>query len=223
MELGGTTLGTYDRLVVTGSLTLGGRLQVRLINGFVPQAGQIFSILTGSPVSGQFAVLDMPPMPGIAFQVQYTAQGVGMVAQVDSDGDGVGDPVDNCVSMQNPDQTDFDHDGTGDACDLNDGVNIITSFTSGGIDWQPETASSYNLYRGSLGRLFATGEYTQDPTVEPQAAHFCGLQGTHYNDTHNPPLGQASFYLITSVNGGVESSLGTRSNGTPRPSAHPCP
>jgi len=38
-------------------------------------------------------------------------------ALVDSDADGIGDAVDTCVSVSNPSQSDFDHDGTGDACD----------------------------------------------------------------------------------------------------------
>jgi hypothetical protein len=44
----------------------------------------------------------------------------------DTDGDGVGDGSDNCVSTPNSDQADLDGDGEGDACDAdddNDGVN----------------------------------------------------------------------------------------------------
>jgi thrombospondin type 3 repeat protein len=37
---------------------------------------------------------------------------------VDTDGDGVCDEVDNCVTTPNPDQLDTDGDGIGDACDI---------------------------------------------------------------------------------------------------------
>jgi hypothetical protein len=45
---------------------------------------------------------------------------------LDTDGDGVPDDTDNCPSVQNGDQADFDSDGFGDACDFdndNDGVD----------------------------------------------------------------------------------------------------
>ncbi len=35
----------------------------------------------------------------------------------DHDADGVMSPVDNCINVANPDQTDSDHDGEGNACD----------------------------------------------------------------------------------------------------------
>jgi hypothetical protein len=41
-----------------------------------------------------------------------------LVPLVDTDGDGIGDSVDNCPSLANPDQADGDSDGQGDACDV---------------------------------------------------------------------------------------------------------
>ena len=46
----------------------------------------------------------------------------------DSDSDGIGDNADNCPSVQNPNQRDFDGDSLGDTCDTdddNDGVNDV--------------------------------------------------------------------------------------------------
>ncbi len=45
----------------------------------------------------------------------------GSDASGDSDGDGVCDDIDNCPSDANPAQSDSDGDGTGDACDIDDG------------------------------------------------------------------------------------------------------
>jgi hypothetical protein len=36
---------------------------------------------------------------------------------LDTDGDGIGDLVDNCLLVPNPGQEDSDGDGVGDACD----------------------------------------------------------------------------------------------------------
>lgn len=41
----------------------------------------------------------------------------GEALATDRDGDGVGDALDNCLHVANPDQTDSDGDGCGNACD----------------------------------------------------------------------------------------------------------
>jgi hypothetical protein len=53
--LGGTTAGAqYDQLAETGTTTLAGTLNVALVNGFAPQAGQQFNILTYGTHTGDF-------------------------------------------------------------------------------------------------------------------------------------------------------------------------
>lgn len=52
----------------------------------------------------------------------------------DQDGDGVGDSVDNCVSVPNPDQADSNNDGVGDVCNavvvptMNVGFSFVFAF-----------------------------------------------------------------------------------------------
>ena len=63
IELGGTTVGTqYDKVQVTGSLSLDGTLQVSLINSFTPVRGNKFDILDWSTLSGTFSSLQLPAL-----------------------------------------------------------------------------------------------------------------------------------------------------------------
>lgn len=144
--------------------------------------------------------------------------------QDDTDADGVGDACDNCLSIKNADQRDWDLDGEGDLCDVNDGLILITRVTRGRVEWQGETIySTFNLYRGSLEYLLASGEYTQDPLLEPEAALWCDLATSAQMDSHRPPTGRANLYLVTGKNTSGEGSLGQRSDGSERTNAHPCP
>jgi hypothetical protein len=65
MELGGATPGSgHDQIENSGLLTLGGTLQVTLINGFSPVAGNSFDILNWTSVAGTFSILDLPTLAG---------------------------------------------------------------------------------------------------------------------------------------------------------------
>jgi hypothetical protein len=57
IELGGLTPGTqYDQLAVTGPASLDGELNVSLVNGFVPNPGDRFTILSCASRTGTFPV-----------------------------------------------------------------------------------------------------------------------------------------------------------------------
>ena len=61
IELGGlTSTSQYDQISVTGSATLNGLLNIDLINGFLPLAGNSFDIFDWGSVSGKFATFDLP-------------------------------------------------------------------------------------------------------------------------------------------------------------------
>ncbi|NBV87691.1 MAG: hypothetical protein EBS01_15790, partial [Verrucomicrobia bacterium] len=56
MELAGTSAGTlYDQIRVTGAASLDGTLEIALLNGFTPSAGQTFDILTFGSATGKFS------------------------------------------------------------------------------------------------------------------------------------------------------------------------
>jgi len=148
-------------------------------------------------------------------------------ACADPDFDGVQGAADNCPLAANPDQSDFDQDAVGDACDLDDGLILITVPAPGSVTWQQETGyEMFNLYMGDLAVLRQSALYTQ------QFLHACRLPMTGAADPSwactpacspsDPAPGTTVFYLVTGVHDGVEGSLGTDSSGIPRPNANPC-
>lgn len=61
-----------DRLDVDGELSLGGTLEVALVNGFAPAAGSAWVIaLAGGGINGAFDEVLLPQMSGIAFALDY--------------------------------------------------------------------------------------------------------------------------------------------------------
>ncbi len=65
IELGGLIAGTqYDRVNVTGSLALGGSLNISLFGGFTPSPGNVFDILDFNPatLTGTFDSIVLPSL-----------------------------------------------------------------------------------------------------------------------------------------------------------------
>jgi hypothetical protein len=133
-------------------------------------------------------------------------------------------PGDNCVALFNPSQSDVDADGEGDLCDLDDGVVTFTAHLDDRVEWQPEAGfATWNLYRGDLAVMKATGVYTQAPGSNPGAARFCGLTTPSLTDAGTPAAGSEAFYLVTGESVLGEGTLGTSSDGMERPNHNPCP
>jgi hypothetical protein len=141
----------------------------------------------------------------------------------DSDGDTLADACDNCRFNPNPDQTDSDQDGEGDACDLNDGLLLVWVTSPDQVEWDPEaTFFLYDVYRGDIDYLKATGESTQDPAVVPLAGQYCGMTDSFLLD-EPPPPGKGVFYLVAVTTSTGYQGIGDDSAGQPRNNAHPCP
>jgi autotransporter-associated beta strand protein len=65
------SLFSFDQLMVSGTATLSGRLDVTL-DGYTGHAGDIFTILTSSGLSGNFVSLDLPTLSNGLFFTEST-------------------------------------------------------------------------------------------------------------------------------------------------------
>ena len=109
VELKGTALNAFDRLVASGDIVLDGYLNIDIDEvspgvPFVPSLGQTFNIITGNTVSGTFDYADISGMPaGLAFHINYLANAVQLqvvnkpLFSADFDDDGDVDPTDLAI------------------------------------------------------------------------------------------------------------------------------
>ena len=83
-ELGGSTAGTqYDQLIVTGTASLGGALDVTLVNGFLPVDGETFTVVQAGTISGTFATSSLPA--GTTLTTAYTTSSVNLASGASSE------------------------------------------------------------------------------------------------------------------------------------------
>lgn len=79
IQLGGISANQYDRLIVNGIATLGGTLNVTLIDGFTPQLGEVFRIITDQGTLGDFATVNMANLgPGLALMETRDVRGISL-------------------------------------------------------------------------------------------------------------------------------------------------
>jgi probable HAF family extracellular repeat protein len=103
IELGGLNPGSeYDQFFVTGDLSLDGLLEVSILPGFTPAAGQSFDILDWGSLSGTFAAINLPTLAGLSWNTsQLYMTGVLSVAAAgllgDYNGNGTIDAADYTV------------------------------------------------------------------------------------------------------------------------------
>lgn len=78
IEIGGNLADEYDQMIATGTMSIGGTLDVQCISGFVPNYGDSFTVMTGSGLSGTFDTYSLGSTgnPLTKFVVSYTADSV---------------------------------------------------------------------------------------------------------------------------------------------------
>lgn len=77
IEIGGTSAAAYDRLQVFGGVTLAGRIEVSLLNGYTPTTNDTFTVITANSLTGTFfEIIGESPGPGLAWQATYANNNV---------------------------------------------------------------------------------------------------------------------------------------------------
>ncbi len=104
VEITGTGLNAFDRLVADGDAIVDGYLNIDIDGGFVPALGNTFNIITGNSVTGVFDYADVSGMPaGLAFHIEYLGNAVQLQVvnkpffSADFDEDGDVDPTDLAI------------------------------------------------------------------------------------------------------------------------------
>lgn len=103
IELASTS--NFDRLLVVGDVSLGGALEVSVLDGFTPQRGDSFDILDWGSVAGKFSMLALPTLTGnLGWSISrlYTEGVLSVTMAGDFDGDDDVDGSDFLVWQRNP-------------------------------------------------------------------------------------------------------------------------
>ena len=81
IEIGGNTPGLFDVLNVSGKLTLGGTLEVNLLNGFTPGANDTFNFLNFGSIAGAFDHFILPTFGnGQTLHLNFGPNGIALSA-----------------------------------------------------------------------------------------------------------------------------------------------
>jgi hypothetical protein len=156
MELGGTVPGSgYDQLQASGALTLGGTLQVSLINNFIPSAGQQFNILDWGSLAGTFSSLNLPTLSGLSwnFSQLYTTGVLSVTTALTTPGD-------------------YNNDGNVDAADYVRWRKNTANAALPNDNGLTTQAARFNLWRANFGNTIFTGsgsESSSSNVPEPAA------------------------------------------------------
>jgi len=123
LQIAGLTPGVdFDQLVIGGRLTLGGELDVELLEDFLPQAGQSFHLISAAGgISGAFASVELPTLAdSLSWRLDVTANDMTLrvlgpaINTGDFDADGDADGADFLTWQRYFGQTTGAHRSQGD-------------------------------------------------------------------------------------------------------------
>jgi hypothetical protein len=157
IEIGGTTPGiTFDTLHIGSATILSGALNVSLISGFTPSAGNTFEIITAAGgINGRFASAVLPALSGLMWQLDYQPSALSLIVAISGDynHNGTVDAADYVVWRKTFGQT-----GPGLAADGN---------SNGTID-----NADFNVWRAHFGQTAGSAAGAIANSVVPEPATF---------------------------------------------------
>jgi hypothetical protein len=171
IDIGGTTVGAdYDQLNITGQATLAGTLSLNLIDGFTPNIGDTFTIVTYGSHFGNFqTITGLRFALGKRFDIQYGTNGITLTVVADSGGSA---PVVSGLSANT---------------DTTEGGNPVTISGSNyvgvtGVFFGSTPAASYTV--NSAGSITAIAPPGSIETVDVTVATVNGISSTSSADQY---------------------------------------
>jgi hypothetical protein len=140
VDVGGSTVGAFDVLTVTGAATLAGALNVNLVNGFALSQGISLLVLTYASRSGTFAPLNTPASNNLYLVPNYVSSSTGMSLTTQgalasvywTDGTGNWNTPGNWSTGAVPGSGDVVYIPNGDNVTFNSGTSTIAGLTNAG-------------------------------------------------------------------------------------------
>ena len=152
VELGGTTQGSFDQLLVSDEVSLSGSLEITTIDNFPPTLGDTFEIITATGgVTGEF---DNVTLPGAGYELRYSPTAVTVIATSGLAGD-------------------YNNDGIVDAADYTVWRNALTAGATELLnDSTPGTVdeSDFSYWRAHFGQSLGSGAGADENAAVPEPA-----------------------------------------------------
>lgn len=133
VELG--SISSFDQLVGPGTVAIDGSLEISFIDGYAPVFGDVFTIIDGPDITGEFASIAGPALPGeLVYRVRYDTDEATLVitCPTDTNLDGAVNTLDfleylNLWTNGDP-EADWNEDGTVNTLDF---LAYLNAWTAG--------------------------------------------------------------------------------------------